>query len=115
MATFSKQPLSGDSGGLGILVVATETVGTTIHASSSDTTYDEVWLYATNNDSVAVNLTIEYGATTTTNVIKQSIPSGSGLTVLVPGLIVNASKTITAYAGTANKIVIFGYVNRISE
>ena len=114
MATFSKKALSGDATGLGILVTATSSTGTTIHASTAGTTFDEVWLYATNNDASSVNLTIEYGTTTSTNVIKQAIPATSGLTIIVPGLILGPSKTITAFAGTASKIVIFGYVNRIS-
>ena len=114
MATFSKQPLSGDANGLGVLVAATSSTGTTIHATASGTTFDEIWLYATNNDTSAVNLTIEYGGTTATKVIKQSIPATSGLTIIVPGLILGPSKSVTAFAGTANKIVLFGYVNRIS-
>jgi hypothetical protein len=114
MATFSKKPLSGDANGLGILVTATATTGTTIHGTSAGTTFDEIWLYATNNDSSSVNLTIEYGTTTSTKVIKQAIPATSGLTIIVPGLILGPSLNVTAFAGTASKIVIFGYVNRIS-
>jgi hypothetical protein len=114
MATFSKQPLSGNSSGLGILVNATSSTGDTIHTSAAGTTFDEVWLYATNNDASAVNLTIEYGTTTATNVIKLSVPATSGLTIIIPGLILGPSKTVSAYAASAGKVVIFGYVNRIS-
>lgn len=115
MATFSKKPLSGNTTGLGILVTGTTSGTTTIHdTTGTGTTFDEVWLYATNNDASSVNLTIEYGTTTSTNVIKQAIPATSGLTILVPGLILGPSSAITAYAGSASKVVIFGYVNRIS-
>ena len=114
MATFTKVGLSGDANGEGILVAATATAGTTIHTTTSGTTFDEIWLYATNNDVSAVNLTIEFGNTTATLVIQQSIPSKTGLTVVVPGLILDASKTVKAFAGSANKVVIFGYVNRIA-
>ena len=102
--SFTKQAFSGDTTGQGVLVAATATTGTTVHATSSDTTFDEVWIYATN----------EFGGTTATKVIKQSIPATSGLTIIVPGLILGPSKTVTAFAGTANKIVLFGYVNRVS-
>lgn len=114
MATFSKQPLSGDSTGKGILVSATATPGTTIHTTSSRTTFDEIWLYATNNDASSVNLTIEFGETTSTKVIKQAIPATSGLTIIVPGLILGPDLTIGAFASSAGKVVITGYVNRIS-
>ena len=116
MATFTKVALSGDANGEGILVVAeTDTdPHTTIHTTTSGTTFDEIWLYATNNDVSAVNLTIEFGNTTATLVIQQSIPSKTGLTVVVPGLVLDASKTVLAFAGSANKVVIFGYVNRIA-
>jgi hypothetical protein len=114
MATFSKKPLSGDTTGLGILVVQTATPGTSLHVTDASATFDEIWLYATNTDSSSINLTIEFGETTTTKVIKQSIPASSGLTIIIPGLILGPSKTIRAYAGTTNKIVILGYVNRIS-
>lgn len=112
MATFTKVGLSGDSTGKGILVAATATPGTTIHTSTSGTTFDEVWIYATNNDVSAVNLTIEFGQTS--NVIKLSIPATSGLTIVIPGLILGPSLSVAAFAGTTNKISLFGYVNRIS-
>jgi len=50
--------------------------------------------------------------------IKITIPSLSGLTLVVPGLILtgtgSAGNTIAAYAGTANVVTVSGYVNRIS-
>jgi hypothetical protein len=120
MATFSKVKLSGSTNGRGILVAATTSTGTTIHATgTSSTVLDEVWLYAYNSDTAAVTLTIEFGGTTAPNDnIKLSIPANSGLTLVVPGLILSgtgsAASTITAFAGTTNKIVITGYINRIA-
>jgi hypothetical protein len=112
MATFTKVGFSGDSTGKGILVAATSTPGTTIHASTAGTTFDEVWIYATNNDVSAVTLEIEFGQTS--NLIKMSIPATSGLTIIIPGLIVGPSLTVAAFASAANKVSLFGYVNRIS-
>jgi hypothetical protein len=120
MATFSKVKLSGSTNGRGIKVAATATAGTTIHATgASSSILDELWLYAYNSDTAAIVLTIEFGgATAPDDNIKLSIPATSGLTLVVPGLILSgtgaAASTVAAFAGTTNKIVITGYVNRIS-
>jgi len=112
MATFTKVGFSADTSGMGILVATDSTPGTTIHASTSGTTFDEVWLYATNEHASAINLTIEFGQATSP--IKISVPASSGLTIIIPGLSLGPSKTVAAFAGTVNKVSIFGYVNRIS-
>jgi hypothetical protein len=120
MATFSKVKLSGSTNGRGIKVAATATAGTTIHATgTSSSILDELWLYAYNSDTSAIALTIEFGGVTAPDDnIKISIPATSGLTLVVPGLILSgtgsSASTVAAFAATANKIVITGYVNRIS-
>lgn len=121
MATFTKQKLSGSTNGRGIAVAATATVGTTIHATgTSATTIDELWLYAANIHSAAVVVTIELGGVTvTSDLIQQSIAATpSGLVLLCAGLILTgtgaAALTVSAFAGTASKIEIFGFVNRIT-
>jgi len=120
MATFTKVHLSGSTGGQPIKVVATASTGTTIHATgTSSTAIDEVWIYATNTDTVTRTLTIEYGGTTNPdNRIIVGIPSQSGLTICVAGLILSgtgaAARTITAFGSAANIINVIGYVNRIS-
>jgi hypothetical protein len=116
MAIYSKVALSGAATGVPIAVVATASTGTTIHTTGS-TAIDEVWLYATNTSTAAVVLTIQYGGTATVNQIQQTIPANSGLTLVVPGLVLAPSGstiTIYAYAGTASVINISGYVNRIA-
>jgi hypothetical protein len=120
MATFTKVALSGSTQGKGIKVVATASTGTTIHATgTSSTIIDEVWLYAYNSSTGPVSLTVEFGGTTSPdNNIKIDIPPTSGLTLVVPGLILTgtgaAANTVTAFAGTANVVTLSGYVNRIS-
>jgi hypothetical protein len=120
MATYSKVLLSGSTQGKGIKVVATASTGTTIHATgTSSTTEDEIWLYAYNSDTAARLLTIQFGGTTSPdNDIKVTIPPQSGLTLVVPGLVLTgtgaAANTVYAYAATANVITISGYVNRIA-
>lgn len=118
MATIDKITLSGSTDGRPILVAATASAGTTIHtASSTATVYDEIWLYATNNDANSILLTIEFGGTSASDQIKLTVPAQSGLYLLVPGITLKGNATplvVRAFAATANNISISGYVNRIS-
>jgi hypothetical protein len=120
MATFTKVALSGSTQGKGIKVVQTASTGTTIHATgTSATDIDEIWLYAYNSSTGSVTLTIQFGGTTAVdNDIKIDVPPTSGLTLVVPGLILtgtgSAANTVYAYAGTANVLTLSGYVNRIA-
>jgi len=117
MATFSKQLLSGSTNGKAIKVAATATAGTTIHTAASGTsTIDEIWLYAHNTSSSAVKLTLEWGeATAPDGNIEINIGAeGTGMVLVAPGIPLQNSLVVKAFAGTANVINIFGYVNRIS-
>ncbi len=122
MATYSKlalQPAGTTGDGLGILVAATATAGTAIHtASSTATTIDELWLYAYNNHSADILLTVEYGGVTAPkDVIKFTVKTQGGLFLVVPGLLIQGHatpKVVRAFAATASQISIFGYVNRIT-
>lgn len=120
MATYSKELLSGSTQGKGVKVAATSTAGTTIHTTGTSATIkDELWLYAVNSDTTARLLTVEFGGTTSPdNVIQQTIPPQSGLMLLVPGITLNgdgsSGAVIRAFAATANVIVIYGFVNRIT-
>lgn len=120
MATFQKVLLSGSTQGRQIKVVATATTGTTIHATgTSSSIIDEVWLYAYNDHTSDVLLTIEYGSTTSPDdLIRQTITTRAGQFLVVSGLPLtgtgSAANTIRAFAATANVIMISGYVNRIT-
>lgn len=120
MTTYSKELLSGSAGGRGIKVAATASPGTTIHATgTSASALDEVWLYAHNSSSAMVALTVEWGgATSPDDLIKLSIPAQTGLTLVVPGLLLtgdgSAARTIRAFAETANVVIVSGYVHRIA-
>jgi hypothetical protein len=122
MATYTKALLSGSTQGKAIKIAATTSgsAGTTIHATgTSATTIDEVWLYSYNSSASSVVLTIQWGGVTAVdNEIKLTIPATSGLTLVIPGLILtgtgSAVNTIAAYASTTNVITISGYVNRIA-
>ena len=119
MAIIVKRKLSGSTNGRGIKVVQTATAGDTIHTAVAGTTagtYDEIWLFAYNGHTAAVVLTIEFGGVTVPDDnIVITIPTKMGLTLVAPGLILQNSVVVRAFAATANVIVITGYVNSITD
>ena len=122
MATYTKlalQPAGTTGTGLGVKVAATATAGTAIHtASTTTTTIDEIWLYAVNSSTSSVKLTIEWGeATAPDGNIEVTILPEAGLVTIIPGLLLQGNataKVVRAFAGTANVIVLHGFVNRIT-
>lgn len=120
MGTFAKVQLSGSTGGQPILVAATGTPGTLIHSTgTSSTIIDEIWLYAQNDHSADLLLTIEFGGTTSpNNLIRQTITTRAGLILITPGLILNgdgsSARSIRAFCASANLVHLSGYVNRIT-
>lgn len=116
MATYSKHKFSNSSYGAPIIVYGTSSQQPTeIHSTqTSQSILDEVWLYASNSASVSVSLTVilEYSE------ISLTIPSNSGLTLVIPGLIISGNgqgaTLVSAFSPTAGVISISGYVNRIS-
>jgi hypothetical protein len=117
MATYSKQLLSGSTNGKGIKVVATATAGTLIHTAIAGTSSeDEIWLYAHNTSATAVKLTLEWGGVASPDDhIEITIGAeGTGLILVAPGILLQNGLVVRAFAGTANVINIFGYVNRIA-
>ena len=116
MATYSKILLSGGTNGKAIKVAATATLGTTIHTAVSGTSsIDEVWLWAVNTDSADRKLTIEYGGATSPDcLVEMTIPFEDGPYLVIPGWTLQNSLVITAFAATANVVLLNGYVNRIT-
>lgn len=112
---FEKLKLSGSTDGLGIKLTQTAT-GTeeTIHTSHA-TALDEVWIWAVNNHTAAVEATLEWGGVTDPDhTVKKTIPKDDGPFLLIPGFVLTNSKVIKAFAGTADVITLFGFVNRMS-
>tara|TARA_R110000868_G_C10714627_1_gene750264 strand:+ start:184 stop:534 length:351 start_codon:yes stop_codon:yes gene_type:complete len=115
MSSIAKVDFSESTDGMGVLVVATATTGTSIHTAGSGTTnWDEVWVYANNSHSADVLLTIEYGGVAAKDLVQFTVPLKSGLNLIIPGLILQNAKVITAFASVANVIGLTGFVNRIT-
>ena len=116
MATYGKQLLSGGTTGKNIKVVATSSAGTTIHTAVSGTSnMDEVWLYACNTDTSDRKLTIEYGGTTSPDdTIELTISAEAGWVLVCPGLLLQNSLVVKAFAAAANVVLVNGFVNRIT-
>ena len=116
MATFTKQVLSGSTDGKAIKVAADATAGTLLHTGSATvTTLDEVWLYAVNSSASSVKLTVEWGeATAPDGNIEVTVLPEAGLVTVIPGLLLQNSLVVKAFAGTANVICIHGFVNQIT-
>ena len=117
MPTYSKVLLSGCTQGKGVKVAASATAGTTIHTAVAGTSdMDEIWLYAVNSSAVTVKLTLEWGeATAPDGNIEINVTSESGLILVIPGLLLQNELVVKAFAGTADVIIIHGYVNRITS
>lgn len=119
MSIANKRKLSGSTDGKPIKVVATATLGTTIHTAIAGTTagtFDEIWLWAYNGHTADVVLTIEFGgATVPDQNIVVTIPVKQGLFEVVPGLILQNGMVVTAFAATGNVITLSGFVNQIAD
>ena len=116
MATYTKLALSDSTNGRPIKVVATATAGTDIHTAVAGTDdFDEIWLYCVNTDTVTRLLTIEWGGVSDPDdLIEVNIPAQNGLVLVVPGLILQNSLDVAAFASAANVLIISGWVNRIT-
>lgn len=111
---YTKVKLSGGTDGKNILIAATATAGTLIHTAHA-TALDEVWLWASNTDTVARKLTIEFGGTTSPNdLVEVFIAAESGAAIIIPGWLLTNGLVVRAFAASTNVITINGYVNRIS-
>jgi hypothetical protein len=118
MATYSRILLSGSTSGRVIPVAATATPGTAIHtAVSGSSSFDEVYLWASNVTASAATLTIEWGGVTDPgdHVVKAvEIPANSPPIPIPTGQVLNGGLLVKAFSGTANALNVGGFVNRIA-
>lgn len=107
---------------------ANTTAGTLVHTAVAGTTpgtYDEPWLWAANNHTVDVVLTLEIGTPATAallpqatppEIVKQTIPFQKGKFLIVPGdTPLQNAQVIRASASVANVITISGFPNAIAD
>lgn len=111
---FTKQYLSGSTTGKGIKIAQTATPGTLLHTADA-TAKDEVWVFVVNSDTTARKLTIEFGGVAVPDdLMEVTVPAESGLLCVIPGLVLGNSLVVRAWAATANVLVAYGFVNRVS-
>ena len=106
-----RRELTGTSGGAGIKISSTSS-GVEIHTHDStfnQSQFDELHLWAYNSHSVAVTLTLQWAGTTDPdNLIPISLQPGSYLQIIC-GQHIGGDLAVNAIAGTANKIMVYGY------
>lgn len=116
MPSVSKLKSSNSTNGRAIKIVDAASPGTGIHQAVAGTTsYDELWIYAYNSDTVSREVTIQWGGTTAVDDdIKTQVASKAGLVLLVPGLVLQNGLLVRAYCATINVITLHIFVNRIT-
>ena len=113
---ITKNLLSGSTNGKQIIISATTSGSATqIHTGVSGTTsFDEVYLYATNTTTSSAIVNILWGGTVEPNdLCRLAIPNQSGRVLIADGKLINNGLVISAYAPTASIITVDGFVNRI--
>ena len=118
MASGSITPgfLSGSTNGRGIAVTADSPSGApTIHtATSTSGKIDYIDLWACNTSGGAVVLTVQFGGVSDPDdIIRDSLAANSGTVRIANNLPLAGGLVVTAYAGTADVITIFGAVKTV--
>lgn len=113
--TITKEFLSGSTNGRGIKVAATATPGTTIHTAHA-TAKDEITCIVTNTDTSDRAIAFEFGGTTAPDDNMTFIIPAGETVMCIPGIPLSGSLVLKAFcAAAANKLIVFGFVNRIIQ
>ncbi len=118
MATAVKRKLSSSTNGKGIELIQTATAGDLIHTAVAGTTagtYDEIWLWACNQHTADVVLTIEFGSHDHADNIIVTIPFKSGLVPVIPGFILQNAQDVNAFASVTAVVMVHGFINAITD
>lgn len=119
MATMTKKLLSGSTNGRPIKLTDTSTSNNTdagylVHTACSGTDdLDEVWVWATNTDTSQIRVVLEWGGVSAPDDHIVALIPAESTVLMAPGLLLQNGLNIKAFAGTANKVVLTGYVNFI--
>ena len=118
MAT-TRTTLSASRSGRSIPINATaRDSATLIHAverpsDAAMSAIEEIWIYATNHTGGAVTLTLMWGASQEdVDDVILSVPASSGLTLVIPGLLLEAGTFVGAIASSTSSINVLGYAIR---
>ena len=118
MATFTRQFLSAGPNGIPVKVAATS-IGspTTVHTAHA-TGKDQVYLFVTNSSTSPVALTVGWGGTTDPDSLIVNglvIPPKTDCMPIpiIPGIPITGGLSVVAAAGTANVLILTGWVDRI--
>lgn len=112
MATFTRECFSGSTTGTPIPLTSSDSAGAaTIHTCS--TNKEEIYLFASNKSTAAVEAFIELGDTVSPVVV--SIGARQGLIPILPGITLTGSKVVRGYCSTVSTaaLAISGWVNKI--
>lgn len=110
---YSREYLSASDAGNQI-TLGESSPGVLIHTATGATlSYDEIWLWAANNNLTDEFLTVEWGGTGAGNELGTTLNSLYGYKSVIPGLILNNNAELRAYASTGSGVAVNGYVNRI--
>lgn len=120
MPVVSKIKFTESVSGCPVLVDSTQSsAGTIVHSavtSTGNVAHDEIWAYASTTHSAAATVTLQYGSSASGNMVVLTLPaSGSGMVPMIPGLLLNDSAILRAFASVANVVSIHGYANRITD
>jgi len=110
--TLDLVKLSGSTDGRPIKVAATVLgSATTIHTVAAGTdAVERVWLYASNQDTVARDLTIAWGGTTSPDDESTiELQPKAGRVLVVGGDLLRNGLVVKAYASAANVVMLSGY------
>ena len=115
MAALTYVIPSGSTNGRAVLVVATATAGTILHTAVTGTSdMDEIYIWAYNDHTANVLLTIEWGGVTTPgDTIRYTVPFDDGLHLIMPGIRLQNGLVVRAFAATASVITCAVNVNRL--
>ena len=114
MAVYTREYFSGSTDGTPIAISSTDSAGAqTIHTCS--TRKAEIYLFAGNKSTAAVELWIEHGDTVSP--IRTLVSAGVGLIPILPGTPLRNGKVLKGYCSTVSTaaVHVLGWVNELSS
>jgi len=115
--TETRIGLSGSTNGATMTVNTTSAISPMIVHTTGPGVYnwDDIWIWAANTDTVSRTISLYFGAHSSIGdqvVGSYDLPPGGAPVLICPGLFLQNSGVVEAYASIANKINLTGYVNR---